>query len=174
MFYCELCRTINGWPSGFWRSHGTCEMCGRSGSCYDVPSKVLKLVREDKTITLSPVPDKDEERFSLNDLIGKMFFTVVGMTRPTTRHFTLRFRRGELGSPDADPLILGTVRKEIKDLDGNPTHDYQVRALWNNKLWRVLDEDSEELVDLLAMFNKKKVVDFLKADNAKPSTPQGQ
>lgn len=41
MFYCDKCRVKNQWPDSFIRSHGRCEMCGKTASCNDVPSKYL-------------------------------------------------------------------------------------------------------------------------------------
>jgi hypothetical protein len=41
MFYDEKCRIRNDWPESLARSHGRCEVCGKSGLCYDVPSGAL-------------------------------------------------------------------------------------------------------------------------------------
>lgn len=41
MFFCENCQQRNNWPTSFSRSHGRCEVCGKSVSCYDVPSGAL-------------------------------------------------------------------------------------------------------------------------------------
>lgn len=43
MFYCDACAHKNGWPDDFWlpRSHGPCEVCGKTASCHDVPSTRL-------------------------------------------------------------------------------------------------------------------------------------
>jgi hypothetical protein len=49
MFYCEECREKNDWPKSLFMSCGPCELCGKSGSCYDVkssklpPAKVTKI-----------------------------------------------------------------------------------------------------------------------------------
>lgn len=61
MFYCEDCARKNGWPTDFWipRSHGGCEVCGKGGTCFDVPSTQLPPAR--------PI---DPERFE--DLYNRM------------------------------------------------------------------------------------------------------
>lgn len=41
MFFCEECNRANDWPGIRLSSWGTCEVCGRSDACYDVPSKYL-------------------------------------------------------------------------------------------------------------------------------------
>lgn len=44
MFYCEECAKRNDWPHDFcWQqvSFGRCEICGRTDSCFDVPSRLL-------------------------------------------------------------------------------------------------------------------------------------
>jgi len=39
MFYCEACRQKHKWNTQLITSFGQCEMCGKSGACYDTPSK---------------------------------------------------------------------------------------------------------------------------------------
>ena len=41
MFYCQQCQQEKGWPESFSRSHGNCEICGRTRLCFDVPSRAL-------------------------------------------------------------------------------------------------------------------------------------
>lgn len=55
MFFCDECKTQNGWPGIIPLSRGPCECCGKVRDCYDVPSAFL------------PPPsiawDQDRERF---------------------------------------------------------------------------------------------------------------
>lgn len=46
MFYCDPCARSKGWPEGFMKSHGPCEVCGKTRLCSDVPSKFLPLPKE--------------------------------------------------------------------------------------------------------------------------------
>lgn len=41
MFYCNQCKDKNDWPESIARSHGRCEVCGKSRDCNDVPSGAL-------------------------------------------------------------------------------------------------------------------------------------
>lgn len=43
MFYCEPCRVEYDWPSNVLgpNSRGSCEMCGKTADCHDVPSQHL-------------------------------------------------------------------------------------------------------------------------------------
>lgn len=41
MFYCDPCAKKKKWPVGMVRSHGRCEVCGRTKDCSDTPSTLL-------------------------------------------------------------------------------------------------------------------------------------
>lgn len=41
MFFCEACKIKNNWPGIIPMSYGPCEMCRKTGPCYDVPSSAL-------------------------------------------------------------------------------------------------------------------------------------
>ena len=43
MFYCEPCGTEQKWPVDWWhpQSYGNCEMCGKTATCFDIPSSYL-------------------------------------------------------------------------------------------------------------------------------------
>lgn len=41
MFFCGDCAENHGYPENFMKSHGPCEICGRTALCNDVPSKYL-------------------------------------------------------------------------------------------------------------------------------------
>ena len=41
MFYCEECRKKKKWPESFATSYGRCEICEKSETCYDTPSRNL-------------------------------------------------------------------------------------------------------------------------------------
>lgn len=45
MFYCEECRAKNDWPESFFKSRGPCEMCHKTATCNDVPSKFLSAAK---------------------------------------------------------------------------------------------------------------------------------
>lgn len=42
MFYCDPCATDKKWPrKALPDSRGTCEVCGKTADCYDIPSSQL-------------------------------------------------------------------------------------------------------------------------------------
>lgn len=41
MFFCEVCRKKNDWPTSFVTSCGRCECCGSIDECYDVRASLL-------------------------------------------------------------------------------------------------------------------------------------
>lgn len=41
MFFCEACKERKKWPGFIPSSWGPCEICGKTGPCYDVQSKLL-------------------------------------------------------------------------------------------------------------------------------------
>ena len=41
MFFCDNCRYENGWPEGWIKSQGRCEVCKRPALCSDIPSRFL-------------------------------------------------------------------------------------------------------------------------------------
>lgn len=56
MFFCELCRTKNGWPQSYGGSYGRCEVCGVTNDCYDVPSKLLPIPELGTSPIYNPPP----------------------------------------------------------------------------------------------------------------------
>lgn len=41
MFYCDECAKSAGWPQGFGKSYGPCELCKKAALCNDCPSYLL-------------------------------------------------------------------------------------------------------------------------------------
>ncbi len=50
MFYCTNCAGKRGWPETLFKSHGTCEVCGKTRTCNERKSKDLP----------RPIPNADE------------------------------------------------------------------------------------------------------------------
>lgn len=60
MFYCDDCRETQGWPEGFFKSHGPCEVCGRKEICNEVPSPLLPGSSYQKVVTLKQYEDGEQ------------------------------------------------------------------------------------------------------------------
>jgi hypothetical protein len=43
VFFCEECRIENEWHKSFGGSNGRCEVCAKTASCYDIPSRYLPI-----------------------------------------------------------------------------------------------------------------------------------
>lgn len=50
MFYCGDCGRENDWPTDFFvpQSRGKCECCNAHADCFDVPSRTLARLDEEK------------------------------------------------------------------------------------------------------------------------------
>lgn len=73
-------------------------------------------------------------------------------------YVNLEFTDGDIVNPDSDPLIFCTL---IKRTDESNTTHCEMRAIWNNKLWRILDDDASSLLELLAGIKKSDVDNFV-------------
>src|SRR5215831_5425142 len=102
-----------------------------------------------KTIALVPVSYKELEGFTLDKLQGRKYFRVLRTVEKSDVHVVLEYDEGELADPGTDPLIIGTIHKEFYEPDGGVSDDYQPRVLWNEQLWRTLDEDTEDLFHMM-------------------------
>jgi len=150
MFYCETCRVQNSWPKGLSRSFGRCEDCGNKIMCYDVPSGSLPLASAVKKVVLTPVNEPD---FTIDQLQGAKNFRVVRVVINTSQRVVLHYRPSDdLTNPAIDPLIIGTVVKETTPVVPMITSvaEYQVRILWDNKLWKAVDDDVAGFLGLMS------------------------
>jgi len=48
MYYCNECEKKNGWPEGFSKSRGPCEVCGKTRVCSDIASSQLPVPKNPK------------------------------------------------------------------------------------------------------------------------------
>lgn len=152
MFYCEACRVANQWPKGMSKSVGPCEMCGITRHCYDRPSSSLPKYREVRQISLLPLVGGLHDSFKMEDLLDQQHFRVVAVVSKSPRRVVLDYAKGDLADPATDPLIIGTIR--FND-------DYSVRVLWDGKLWRPWDPDTDEAMGILEGIKPGNVEDFL-------------
>lgn len=93
----------------------------------------------------------------------------------------LEFIEGEIADPKADPMIVGTISRTIEQeptlgVAVSPTQtDRQWRVLWDNKLWRPLDEGSELLEAFMGIkaSDVEKFVDKLAENTTRKSMIEG-
>lgn len=71
-------------------------------------------------------------------------------------YVTLEFIDGDVINPTSDPLIFCTIRKQTDEYTTHCEH----RAFWDNKLWRILDDDAGDLLELLHGIKKTDVAAF--------------
>lgn len=50
MFYCNWCKDKYGWPTSLSRSHGRCEVCGKTRDCNDTPAGLLPLPKKEEKV----------------------------------------------------------------------------------------------------------------------------
>jgi hypothetical protein len=103
-----------------------------------------------KTLCLTPAYQDEQSSFHLDQLQGKRYLRVIKVRETIeTRNdgvIIVQYDEGELANPNTDPLIIGTI---VKVRGPGSVPEYAVRVLWNNKLWRTLDEDTAELMQTL-------------------------
>lgn len=154
MFYCETCRVVNGWPKGMTKSWGPCEVCDLRHHCYDRPSSSLPKYHETKRISLAPLEGKHNDTFGMSDLLSQRHFRVIAIASRSPRRVVLDYATGDLADPATDPLIIGTIR--------TTPNDYSVRVLWNNKLWRPLDHDTNAVMEIMESIKPGSPAEFMK------------
>lgn len=145
MYYCEACRIINDWPKGIGRSFGKCEVCNITSPCYDRPSSSLQTLLTAKRISLLPLDSEKHADFKLSDLIGPRQFCVKQIVTRSPRRVVIDYHIGDVADPNSDPIIIGSIVS-----DG----EYSVRVLWDNRLWRPWDRETDEFMD--AIYNNIK------------------
>lgn len=114
-----------------------------------------------KTIGLTQANDKNFDAEALGFDIRNMsnvkvyqVTKVLELINDGNLHYVkLEFIQGEIADPKADPMIVGAISRTVEqqssdDVAVSPTQtDYQWRVLWNNKLWRPLDDDGLTLLE---------------------------
>ncbi len=108
--------------------------------------------------TIGLVPST-ETNFSIDKLNGKKYYRVVRTISKSDRHVILEIDEADMRDPSTDPLIIGTLTI-IRD--GVSLPDYSPRVLWDNRLWRTLDEDTEEFFTILTGIKSEDVKKFAK------------
>jgi hypothetical protein len=81
------------------------------------------------------------------------------------------FYEGELADPASDPMIVGTIKRSV---DGKP--DSQWRVIWDDKLWRPLDDNGAAILEAFYGIKAKDVEQFaakLADQNARQSMLEG-
>ncbi len=72
MFYCDECRISQAYPESIHKSFGTCELCGFSATCNDIPySSIVHMnsveitdVKEKPPITLETERSERDDKKS--------------------------------------------------------------------------------------------------------------
>lgn len=141
MFYCEQCRIANEWPTGIFKSRGPCEICGNVRDCYDRPSSSLPAHNEVRKVSLMPLEGERLDEFKIEDLLAPQHYRAIRVISQSPRRVVVEFGKGDLANPDTDPLIMGTVLTA----GGN----YSVRVLWDNKLWRPWDAETDQFMSMM-------------------------
>ncbi len=74
----------------------------------------------------------------MDKLVGQKEFRVFRVVSRSPQRTVVEFGSGDLADPKTDPLIFGTIA--VGD-------DYKVRVLWDNRLWRPWDHDTDEFLE---------------------------
>lgn len=110
-----------------------------------------------RTITLTEANDEGFDPEALGLDLNKLSDTQLFCVLEVRNHIesghlncvTLVYRSGDVMDPSDDPLIIGVI---VRNIEGR--NDYQYRAMWNNKLWRILDDEYSQFINLLSGTSK--------------------
>lgn len=128
-----------------------------------------------KHITLTQANDEgfDPEKFNfdiknMSNVKVYCVLQVVELVKEGHLHYVkLEFIEGDMADPKSDPMIVGTIsrfieQKPVPALLGDSTKvlDHQWRVMWDNKLWRPLDDDAATLLECFQGIDKDRMTSF--------------
>lgn len=143
-----------------------------------------------RTITLTQANDEgfDPEKFNF-DIKNMSNVNVYRVLKASDvvkeghlRMVTLEFNEGDVQDPAADPMIVGTISRFIEQSPqpgqavSPKVLDTQWRVLWDNKLWRPLDDDAATLLECFQGISKdsiKSLANKLADDQARQKMLEG-
>ena len=113
---------------------------------------------EVRTISLTKANDNgfDAEalKFDIQNMSNVKIYQVVEIIELVNEghlHYVkLNFIEGEIADPKSDPMIVGTIQRTIeREIDGvvDSKTDHQWRVLWDEKLWRPLDDNATTILE---------------------------
>ncbi len=92
------------------------------------------------------------EKLSEDDFVNVHAFCVVEIKTHTPDMVTLTFVEGDIRDPKSDPLLIYSIIR-----NDNNYRTYCVEyALWNNKVWKVIDDDNGSVLDFLSLLKSLK------------------
>lgn len=112
-------------------------------------------------ITLTKVNDEGFDPQTLgmnlqNALAFRVFEVISRKTEGNLDCVTLECAQGDLSDPQADPMLIGTIQRQIRDPQTNEyITDTQWRIVWNNEIWRLLDDDAISILELQGLDRQK-------------------
>ncbi|MGI9571284.1 MAG: hypothetical protein ACR2PH_16455 [Desulfobulbia bacterium] len=122
-----------------------------------------------RTVTLTQANDEgfDPEKFNfdIKNMSNVQVFCVlrvVELVKEGNLHYVkLEFNEGEVADPKSDPMIVGTISRFIpQESNDDVSLDTQWRVMWDNKLWRPLDDDAATLLECFRGIDKNDIKAF--------------
>lgn len=110
-------------------------------------------------ITLTQANDEgfDPEKFNfdIKNMSNVQVFCVLRVIELINEghlHYVkLEFCKGDISDPKCDPMIVGTISRfleqEMQDGSSKSELNHQWRVMWDNKLWRPLDDDAATILE---------------------------
>lgn len=137
MFYCETCCIVNTFTTALpvcnYLTLQLCVSCGRTRYCFRMPKNP-----ETKSINLVLV---DDAKFDMGQLIGVRQFKVVRILWQLPQRVALEYTSGDMADPTTDPLIIGII--------SHASEAFVVRVLWDNRLWRPSDPETDAFLHMM-------------------------
>jgi hypothetical protein len=127
-----------------------------------------------RTITLTQANDEgfDPEKFNfdiknMSNVQVYRVLRVVELVKEGHLHYVkLEFNDGDVSDPEADPMIVGTISRFIEQSPQTgqavspKVMDTQWRVMWDNKLWRPLDDDAATILECFRGIDKDRMEAF--------------
>lgn len=108
--------------------------------------------------------DPEKLNFDIKNMSNVVVYRVMkvrDVVKEGHLHYVkLEFIEGDISDPAADPMIVGTISRFIEHADQDKTMDTQWRVMWDQKLWRPLDDDATTLLECFRGIDKDSMEAF--------------
>ena len=103
--------------------------------------------------------DPEKFHFDIKNMSNVQVYRVIRVTelikQDNLHYVKLEFNEGDVSDPDADPIIIGTISRFVED-----RLDHQWRAMWDDKLWRILSDDTVSILECFQGISKERIEAF--------------
>jgi len=111
MFYCEECAEVKGWPIGFFKLRGKCEMCGKRAICSNISSTQLHAVGKRNEIRVALEKELLRKKEKAQD--QKTYETIRDIYDASLENYKNKFKDDEKLMGFLRNKFLANLKKEL-------------------------------------------------------------